>query len=61
MGCRGTACLTMVLITGCRRKIFAPVPGTPPPPPASSLAFVSVDSCFSHVFLLLSPAVIGEV
>jgi len=30
MGCRGTACLTMVFIMSCR-GISAPVPGAPPP------------------------------
>ena len=33
LGCRGTACLTMVFPTGCR-GISAPTPGAPPPPPS---------------------------
>jgi len=48
MGCRGTACLTMVFIMGCR-GISASAPGVPPPPP-SSLTMVSAE------FSLLSPA-----
>ncbi|KAK4813314.1 hypothetical protein QYF61_023989 [Mycteria americana] len=34
MGCRGTACFTMVFTRGCR-GISASVPGAPPPPPSS--------------------------
>ena len=49
MGCRGTACLTMVFSTGCIRGISAPVFGAPPPPP-STLTLVSA------AFSLLSPA-----
>jgi len=32
MGCRGTACLSMVVFTGCRGKISTPASGAPPPP-----------------------------
>jgi len=47
MGCRGTACLTMVFITGCR-GISAPEPGAPPPSPAS-LTLVSAELFLSHI------------
>ena len=50
MGCRGTACLTMVFTTGCR-GISALAPGAPPPPP-SSLTLVSAELFLSH---LLTP------
>jgi len=52
MGCRGTACLTMVFSTGCR-GISAPAPGAPPPPP-SSLALVSAELFLSHRLTPLS-------
>ncbi|KAK4826739.1 LOW QUALITY PROTEIN: hypothetical protein QYF61_010992 [Mycteria americana] len=42
MGCRGTACLTMVFTTGCR-GISAPAPGAPPPP---SLALMKAFEVF---------------
>jgi len=55
MGCRGAACLTMVVSTGCRRT-FAPVLGAPPPPP-SSLTLVSaglfLSSILTPLFILL--------
>jgi len=51
MGCRGTACLTMVCSMGCR-GISAPVPGEPPPPP-SSLTRVSAE--LFHIFSRASP------
>ena len=61
MGCRGTACLTMVFTMGCR-GISAPAPGAPPPPP-SSLTLVSAElflsHILSHIFSLLSPAAIA--
>jgi len=47
MGCRGTASLTMVFITGCRGT-SALAPGTPPPPP-SSLTLVFVEWFLSHI------------
>ena len=53
MGCRGTACLTMVFITGCR-GISALVPGAPPSPPPSSLTLVSAELFLSHCLLSLS-------
>ena len=34
LGCRGTACLTMVFPTGCRGT-YATAPGSSPPPPSS--------------------------
>ncbi|KAM9590855.1 uncharacterized protein ACIBXB_005903 [Morphnus guianensis] len=52
MGCRGTACLTMVFTTGCR-GISAPAPGAPPPPP-SSLILVSAGLFLLHVLTPLS-------
>ena len=48
MGCRGTACLTMVCSAGCR-GISALVPRAPPPTP-SSLTLASAE------FSLLPPA-----
>jgi len=53
MGCRGTACLTMVFIMGCRGKLSAPVPGAPPPPPYS-LTLVSAGLFLSHRLTPLS-------
>jgi len=53
MDCRGTACLTVVFIMGCRGKISAPVPGAPPPPP-SSLTLVSAELFLSHRLTPLS-------
>ena len=53
MGCRGTACLTMVFITGCR-AITVPAPGASPPPP-SSLTLVSAELFPSHILTPLSP------
>jgi len=47
---QGTACLTMVLITGCR-GMLAPEPGAPPPLP-SSLTWVSAELFLPHI---LSP------
>jgi len=52
MGCRGTTCLTMVFIIGCR-AISAPVPGASPPPP-SSLTLVSAELFLSHILTVLS-------
>ena len=46
MGCKGTACLIMVFCMGCR-GISAPAPGAPPPPP-SSLTWVSAELFLSH-------------
>ena len=52
LGCRGTACLTMVFTTGCR-GISAPAPGASPPPP-SSLTLGSAGLFLSHVLTPLS-------
>jgi len=49
MGCRRTACLTMVFSMGCKR-ISAPAPLTPP----SSLTLVFAELFFSHILTLLS-------
>jgi len=46
LGCRGTACLTVIFITGCREKISAPAPGAPLPSP--SLTLVSAGLFLSH-------------
>jgi len=53
VGCRGTACLTVVFTTGCR-GISAAAPGAPPSPP-SSLTLVSAEFflTYSHCSLLL--------
>ena len=53
MDCMGTACLTMVFITGCRGKISALKPGAPPPPP-SSLTLVSAELFLPHCLTPLS-------
>jgi len=53
MGCRGRACLTMVFITGCKRKLSAPESRAPPPPP-SSLTLVSAELFLSHRLTPLS-------
>jgi len=53
LGCRGTACFTMVFIMGCRGKIYAPVPRAPPLSP-SSLTLVSAESFLSHSVTPLS-------
>jgi len=45
VGCRGTACLTMVFATSCR-GISAAAPGPPPPP--SSLTLVFEELFLSH-------------
>ena len=50
MGCRGTACLTVVFPMGCR-GISAPAP-----PPAPSLTLVSAWLFFSHILTPLSLA-----
>jgi len=50
--CRGTACFTMVIATGCR-GIFAQVPEAPPSPPFS-LTLVSTELFFSHILTPLS-------
>ncbi|KAK4825641.1 hypothetical protein QYF61_001426, partial [Mycteria americana] len=50
MGCRGTACLTMVFTMGCR-GISALVPGAPPPPPSSLTSYVIAE--------VLPPSLIG--
>ena len=56
MGCRGTACLTMVFTTGCR-GISALVPGAPPP---LLLHWPRcLQGCSSHTSSLLSPAAIA--
>jgi len=47
VGCRGTACLTLVFTTGCR-GISALVPGAMPPP-LSSLTLLSPELFVSHV------------
>jgi len=52
MGCRGTACLTMVFTMGFR-GISSPVPGAPPPP-LSSLIQVSAEIFLSHCLTPLS-------
>jgi len=53
MGCRGTACLTMVFSMSCKGRHSAPAPGSPPPPP-SSLALVSAELFLSHRLTPLS-------
>jgi len=52
MNCRGTACLTMVCIMGCR-EISAPAPEAPPAP-LSSLNMVSAELFLSHRLTPLS-------
>jgi len=52
MGCRGTACLTMVFITACRGS-SALAPGAPPAPP-SELTLVSAELFLSHCLTPLS-------
>ena len=52
MDCRGTACLIMVFITGCRGKLSSLASGAPPSP-LSSLTLVSA-GCFFHIVSLLS-------
>jgi len=47
MGCRGTACFTMVFIMSCKGRFSAPASRAPPPPP-SSLSLVSADLFLSH-------------
>jgi len=54
MGCKGTACLSMVFTTGCR-GIYTPAPGAPPLP-RSSLTLVFAE--LFHIFLLLYPAAV---
>jgi len=49
-GLQGTACLTMVFSAVCRR-ISAPTPGVPPPPP-SSLTLESAELFLSHILTL---------
>ena len=51
MGCRGTACLTVVFSTGCR-GISTPVPGVPPLPP-SALTLLSAELFLSHIVIPL--------
>jgi len=46
VSCRGTSCITIVFTMGCRR-IAAPVPGAPRPPP-SSPALVSAGLFLSY-------------
>ena len=47
MGCRGTACLTVIFITGCR-GVSAVAAGAPPPPP-SSLTLVSAELFLTRI------------
>jgi len=54
MGCRGTICLTMVFITGCKGRLSAPTFRAPPPPPPSSLTLVSAELFLSHRLTPLS-------
>jgi len=51
MDCRGTTCLTMVFITGCKGRLSAPASQAPPPPP-SSLTLMSAELFLS---LCLTP------
>jgi len=51
MGCRGTACLSMVCSTSCR-GISALTPAAPPPPP-SSQTLVFAELFLSHILTLL--------
>jgi len=53
MDCNGTVYLTLVFIMDCRGKVSAPVSGAPPPPP-SSLTFVSLELFLSHSLTPLS-------
>jgi len=53
MGCRGTACPTMVFIVSCKGKVSAPVSRAPPPPP-SSLTLVSAELFLSYRLTPLS-------
>jgi len=53
MGCRGTACLAMVFIIGCKGKLSSPESQAPPPPP-SSLPLVSAKLFLSHSLTPLS-------
>jgi len=55
VGCRGTVCLTVVVLIGCR-GISALAPGAPPPPP-SSLPLMSAN--FFHTFSLHSPVTVA--
>jgi len=55
LGCRGTACLTMVCSTGCRGT-SALAPGAPPPPPLHRPW--CLQSCCSHIVSLLSQAAV---
>ena len=52
MGCRGTACLTMVFSSGCRGT-SAPAPGAPPHLP-SALTLVPAGLFLSHILTPLS-------
>jgi len=52
MDCRGITYLTMVFFTGCR-GICAPVPGAPPPSPASR-TLLSAELFLSHILIPLS-------
>jgi len=47
MGCRGTACLTMVFNTSCKGRLSAPASRAPPPAP-SSLTLMSAELFLSH-------------
>ena len=60
MGCRGTACFTMVVSPGCK-GISALAPGAPPPPP-SALTLVSAEfltSSHSSLWLQKLPEVVS--
>jgi len=52
MGCRGTACLTIVVFTGCR-GISAVAPGAPPPSPSLTLVSAELLLSYSHSSLQL--------
>jgi len=54
MGCRGTACLTMVFITSCKGRLSAPTFWAPPSPSPSSLTLVSAELFLSHHLTPLS-------
>jgi len=53
MGCRWTACLTMVFSTSCKGRLSAPASQACPPAP-SSLTLVSAELFLSHLLTPLS-------